>query len=160
MEAPMTTTELRPSPPRAKPRPPRGARVVGYLIAAAINVALLWFVIVTPGWRWLPFLTEDFSRVVGLVSLSFVIAVLINLVYVAVDPVWMKRLGDAITTAVGFVVMLLLLQVFPFDFGSQWAWVHTALRVFLILGCVGAAIGVIANLGMLVRDVANGRGDP
>jgi hypothetical protein len=153
----MTTTQTRPAPPAPKVRPPRSARVAGYLIAAAINAGVLWLVIVAPGWRWLPFLTEDFSRVLGLVALSFVLGVVANVVYVAVDPTWMKRLGDALTTAVGVVVMLQLLRVFPFDFGTQWGWVHTPLRILLVLGCVGASIGVVVNLAQLVGDLATGQ---
>lgn len=152
----MTTIESRPEPPRAKPRAPRGARVAGYLVAVAINVAFIWLVNVAPGWRWLPLLSDDFSRVVGLVTLSLVVSVLVNLVYIAIDPRWMRRLGDALTAAVAFVVMLRLLQVFPFDFDPPWAWLQTPCRVLLILGCVGAAIGVIANLAMAARDLATG----
>jgi hypothetical protein len=126
----------------------------GYVIAAGINVAFLWFVTVAPGWRWLPFLTEDFSRVVGLVTLSFVISIAVNLDYIGLDPRWVKRLGDALTTAVAFVVLLQLARVFPFDFGPQWAGWEAPFRVLLGLGCVGAAIGVIANLVMLVREIA------
>jgi hypothetical protein len=155
----MTTTQTRPAPPKAKARPPRSARVAGYLIAAAINAGILWLVIVAPGWRWLPFLTEDFSRVLGLVTLSLVLGVVVNVVYVAVDPIWMKRLGDALTTAVGAVVMLQLLTVFPFDLGSQWGWLHTPLRILLVLGCAGAAIGVLVNLAQLVGALATGQRD-
>jgi hypothetical protein len=150
----MTTIASRRQPRQAKPRAPRRARVLGYLVAVAINVAFIWLVNVAPGWRWLPFLTGDFSRVVGLVTLSFVISAAVNLVYVALDPLWMKRLGDALTTAVGFVVMLQLFQIFPFDFGAQWAGWETPFRVLLGLGCLGAAIGVLANLAMLARNLA------
>jgi hypothetical protein len=150
----MTTTELRTASSPARRRAPRGARVVGYLVAAAINAAFIWFLNVSPGWRWVAFLTEDFSRVVGVVSLSLMISLLINLVYLAVDPLWIKRLGDAVTAAVAVVVMLQLFQVFPFDFGSGWDWAHTVLRVFLAFGCIGAAIGVLANLAEMAKSLA------
>jgi hypothetical protein len=151
----MTTVAERPELRQSKPRPPRSARVVGYLVAAAINLAFIWFVNVAPGWRWLPFLDESFSRVVGLVTVSFMISVAVNLVYVAVDPLWMKRLGDALTSAVAVVVTFRLFMVFPFDFGAQWAWWEGTFRILLGLGCVGAAIGVIANLALLVAQLAS-----
>jgi hypothetical protein len=156
----MTTVAARPEHGQTKPRPPRSARVVGYLVAAAINLAFIWFVNVAPGWRWVPFLDEDFSRVLGLVTVSFVISVVINLVYVAVDPLWMKRLGDALTSAVAVVVTFQLFMVFPFDFGTQWAWWEGLFRILLGLGCVGAAIGVIANLAMLVGQLASWAENP
>jgi hypothetical protein len=154
----MTILESRPEPPQTKPRPPRGARTLGYLVAVAINVVFIWLVNVAPGWRWLPMLSEDFSRVVGLVTLSLVISGVVNLVYVALDPVWMKRLGDAVTTAVAVVVLFQLFRVFPFDFGPQWAWWETPFRVVLAVGCAGAVIGVIANLAMLARSLTTGIG--
>jgi hypothetical protein len=154
----MTTIASPPEPRQKQPRAPRGARMVGYLLAIAINAAFIWFVNVAPGWRWLPFLSEDFSRVAGLVTLSFVISVLVNLVYLGLDPPWLKRLGDALTAAVAVVVMYQLFRIFPFDFGQQWAGWETPVRVLLGLGSAGAAIAVIANLGMLVREVATRTG--
>ena len=76
------TTETIPDRQQTRPRPSRGARGVGYLLGAAINVALIWLINVPPGWRWLPFLTDDFSRVVGLVTASLVVGFVINVIYV------------------------------------------------------------------------------
>jgi hypothetical protein len=155
----MTISEFRAGPSPAKRRAPRGARVLGYLVAAAINVAFIGFLNIWPGWRWLPFLTEDFSRVVGLVSLSLAISLLINLVYLAVDPLWMKRLGDALTAAVAVAVLFQLFQVFPVDFGVGWGWLHTPFRILLAVGCVGAAIGAVANLAELGKGLVAGSDD-
>jgi hypothetical protein len=139
-------------------RAPRSARIFGYLLSIGINAGVLWFVTVAPGWRWLPFLTEDFRLVVGLVSLSLVAGIAVNLWYLVSDPIWAKQLGDALTAALAFVVLLQLLRIFPFDLGG-WANWETALRFFLGLGCVGSAIGVIAQLASLVRDLVQGAGD-
>jgi hypothetical protein len=38
----------------------RLARKVGYSVTALVNVIMLILVNATPGWRALPFLTEDF----------------------------------------------------------------------------------------------------
>jgi hypothetical protein len=142
---------------RPSRRAPRGARVFGYLLALAINTALLWVVNVTPGWRWLPVLTEDFRQVVGLVTLSLLAGVAVNLWYLVSDPVWAKQLGDALTGAVAFLVMLQLIRVFPFALGT-WAGWEPALWVFLWLGCIGSAFGVVAQLASLVRSLVDDRG--
>jgi hypothetical protein len=52
---------------------PRGRSVstrrVGYFLAVVINVMMLDTIHVWPGWRELPILTEDMSRVLGLITL-------------------------------------------------------------------------------------------
>ena len=150
----MTTIESRPQRQQAKP-PSRRARVFGYLVAVTINVALIWLLNVAPGWRWLPFLSDDFTRVLGVVTLSLVVSVAVNLLYIGFDPPWMKRLGDTLTLAVWLVVTLQVLLVFPFDFG-QWAGWETPFRALVVVGCLGAAIGVVANIVLLAREVVTG----
>jgi hypothetical protein len=148
----MTALVTRAQRSGTRPRPHRGARVVGYLVAVAINAGLIWVVNAVPGWRSLPLLSGEFSRVLGIVTISFMVGLAINLLFVVYDPPWVKRLGDALTTGVTVVVMLQLVTVFPFDFGSRWGAWEAPFRVFLVLGCVGAVIGVISNLFLLVRD--------
>lgn len=145
------------SPPtRSARRPPHAARRSGYLVSATINLALLWIVNVTPGWAVLPFLTDDFARVVGLVNVSLSIGVASNLAYVAADPSWARRLGDAITAAVSLVVLLQLVTVFPFEFGAGWSGWETVLRTGLAVACVVTAIAVLANLAQLLRVLIDG----
>jgi hypothetical protein len=133
-------------------------RRVGYVVGAAVNALLVWLVNVEPGWRWLPFLREDFTAVLGWVNVSLAVGVMVNLVYVAADPLWLKRLGDAVTAAFAFMVLLRLTTAFPFDLGG-WAGWETSLRVLLVLGCVGTAIGVVASLAETIRELARGAPD-
>lgn len=134
-------------------RPARSARIVGYTVAVAINLALLWAVNVAPGWRWVPVLTEDFSAVVGFVSISLLVGAGVNLLYLGVDPPWLKRLGDAATSAIAVIVLVLLVRVFPFALRGAWAAWETPLRVLLVLIAIGTAISVVANLALALREV-------
>lgn len=145
-----------PSPVRSDRRAPQAARRLGYLLSAAINLALLWVVNSSPGWGIVPFLTDDFGRVVGVVNASLLFGVVSNLVYVAADPVWARRLGDAITATFALVVLLQLVTVFPFDLGAGWSGWETILRTGLALACLGTAIGVLANLAQLLRTLIEG----
>jgi hypothetical protein len=144
------------SPSRAKRRPPVGARRVGYLLGAAINVALIWLVVVSPGWEVVPFLTDGFAAIVGLVVASLAAGLLVNLVYVVADPLWLKRLGDAVTAAFAFAVLWRLVTDFPFAFSAGWAGWETPFRVLLGLACFGTGVAVIANLAEMVRFLAQG----
>jgi hypothetical protein len=147
----MTTTSPPATARRVRPRPPRRARWFGYLLAAAINAALLWLVHVEPGWRALTILTEDFTAVVGLLTASLMVGIALDLVYLLYDPLWVKRLGEAIGAALAAGVLWRLWVVFPIDLGERWSGWHTALRVAIGLACVGTAIAVVVNLVELVR---------
>lgn len=132
-------------------RPSRGARQFGYLLAVAINLAVLWLVNVAPGWRSLAFLNDDFATVLGLLNLSLVVGVAVNFIYAVTDGSWIKRLGDAASAAFSLMVLLRLVLVFPFVFRQPWAWAEPASRVLLWLAMVGTAIAIVVNLVTLLR---------
>ena len=127
------------------------ARRFGYLVAAAANLLLLFLVLVWPGWAALPFLTEEFTQVVGLLSASLVVGAVANLVYVVADPPWVRSLGQLVVSAFSLAVTVRLLQVFPFDF-SGWSFNPTWLvRLLLWLGVLGTIVGMLTELVRLVR---------
>lgn len=129
-------------------------RRVGHAFAVGVNAALLVAVNVWPGWRILPFITEDFVQVLRLVNLGFAAGIAVNLVHLVVDRPVVRALGDIVTTAVGLVAMIRLVQVFPFAFpgpGFDWAFV---VRALLVLGVVGTVIALLVAVVSVVRLVA------
>jgi hypothetical protein len=132
-------------------QPSVATRRFGYLLGAAINLALAYAVNIWPGWEAVPFLTEETQQVVGLVTFSMLVAVVVNLVYVAADPPWLKALGDTVTTGIAFAVLVRMLQVFPFDFtGSSFDWALVA-RVVLVVALIGTAIALVVQFVTLPR---------
>lgn len=138
----MATTEAK--------RPSTGSRRAGYVVAVAINAAMLWLIHVWPGWDALPFLSADFDTVLWLVDLSLAVTIAANLVYLARDPRWLTAAGAIVTTAVGLVAVVRMVQVFPFDLGESGVW-PVVFRVLLWVALVGSVIGIVANLVTLVR---------
>jgi len=134
---------------RQAKRPSPATRRFGYLVALALNVALLVVIHVNPGWEAASFLTEDTADVLPLVTVSIALSILVNLVWLAYDPVWLRALGDLLTAVAGVVAAIPVLQVFPFTFpeGSLWP---TVVRIALWVAIVGGAIGAVANLVALV----------
>jgi peptidoglycan biosynthesis protein MviN/MurJ (putative lipid II flippase) len=132
-------------------RPSRASRRAGYVVAAAINAALLWFIHVWPGWDAVPFLTADFEAVLWLIDVSLVVTIALNLIYLVRDPRWLTAVGAVVTTAIGLAAAVRMLQVFPFDFGDSGFW-PVVFRVLLWVAVIGAGIGIIANVVTLVRD--------
>lgn len=139
------------SPERTKARPSPAARRVGYVIAAAVNIAF-WVVIhVWPGWQEARFLTAETTDVLPWVDAQIAVAVAANAIWLVADPRWLRALGEALTALVGIAVSARILSVFPFSFddgGIPW---ETMVRVALWVAIVGSAIGVVTNLVAFAR---------
>jgi hypothetical protein len=134
-------------------RPSLAGRRFGYLLAAAINAVILYLVNRWPGWQFLDFLTGDTTRVLWLFDFSLVVGIVVNLAYAGYDPPWLTAAGNLVTTAIGIAVLGRIWRVFPFDFGDaafDWAML---IRVLLVVGIAGAAIGVVVNLVSLIRTI-------
>jgi len=136
---------------RAK-RPSAAARRTGYVFGVLVNGALLYAVNVWPGWDVLPFLTDDFTQVLGLVNASIVVSLVANFVYLARDTRAVKALGDIVTTGVAIAVGVRMWQVFPFDFGEATFDWELVVRILLAVGIVGMAIAIVVNIVSLVTD--------
>lgn len=149
-----TTRSSRPGRP-GRPRRSAAARRTGYAIAALVNAALLYGVNVWPGWQVVPFLTDELEQVLGLLNLSLVIGIGVNLVYLFRDPPRLRALGDLITTGVGLLVMLRLWQVFPVDLDPGWALLA---RAMLGLGILGSAFGIGTAVWTVIRGSRGGTG--
>lgn len=151
-----------PAPERAsrrtrKRRPPVVSRRVGYAVSILINVVLLVLVLVEPGWRAFPFLTGDARAVVPWFVLSLLVGIVANVVWLAYDPLWLRSLGEAVTSALAVVVLGTTFAAFPFPVATDSDW-ETLLRVGLVVALVGAAIAVLVNLVMVVVHLV--RGEP
>jgi hypothetical protein len=143
------------------------ARRAGFVVAAMINIVMWYAVNVWPGWQVVPFLTDDTRQVLAVVNLSLIVGVLVNLVHVTYDAPRLRPLGDLVTTGVGLIAMIRVLRVFPFDFSDFSFDASSLARVLLIIGIVGAALGVAVQFVTLVRRIiageagaARGRADP
>ncbi len=139
------------APLHAKPVVGPISRRVGYTIAVALNVALLVILNETPGWEALPFLTDDFTLVLGVVNASILAGVVANAVYVVRDPAWLRAVGDIVTTGIGLAALVRLWQVFPVDFTVTAVDLDLVARWVLVLGILGSVIGIVAAAARLVR---------
>ena len=135
-----------------KPRPSPTARRAGYLVTIVVNLVLLVIVNNLLTWGWLPFLTDDFTRVLPILNLSIGASIIVNAIYLAYDPLWFTELFEVVLLGISFAAGLRLYQVFPFDFSAyEFAW-DTVVRGILVLGLVGVGIGLVAGtVKLLVR---------
>jgi hypothetical protein len=71
--------------------------------------------------------------------------------YLVYDGRRFKALTQAVLLAVSLAVTVRLLVVFPFDFsGYAFNW-GALMRVVLIIGVAGSAIGIISSIVQAVR---------
>ncbi|MFA9430548.1 hypothetical protein [Egicoccus sp. AB-alg2] len=151
----MTTTRV----PELTRRHPTAANRAGYVVAIAVNGLLLWVAGRLLDWGWPGFLTEDFTEVLPLLTVSLVAGMLANAAFLVRDRGAFRALADLVTTTVGLAVAVRLWDVFPFDFAGypqDWSWL---VRVGLAVGIVGGTIAIVVNLVRLVRCGLGGASD-
>lgn len=136
---------------QAPGREAQPARKVGYLVAVIVNTIMWVLVNVRPGWRELPFLTEDFLDILWLVNLSLVTSAVVNLVYLFLDPAWFKSVSQIGVLTVGMAASIRMWQIFPFDFSSYMFPWDTMTRVLLGLAIFGSFVAVVVELVKLAK---------
>ena len=141
--------QTRESPPQTISPP--GQRF-GYGVAILVNAALIYVVNNLLAWDWLPFLTDDFERVIPIINVSLVASIVVNLTYMVADPRWFKSLTQIGLLGISLVVTIRMYQVFPFDFSAyEFDWDTTA-RALMILAMVGIGIGLISEFVKLIAS--------
>lgn len=145
-----TTADRRPTRTVVGPVGRRAGRALG----AAAAAALLVLVNDTPGWRAVPFLTEDVTTVLGILNASLVVGVAVNAALVVHDPPWLEALGEVCTTSVGLAALTALWQVFPFAFAEPFAVPSLLTRWVLAFGIAASVIGVIVAMVRLTDALA------
>ena len=144
----MTTSR---SGTRTPPRAPRSARRVGYAALIGVNIVAFWIVHNLLDWGWPPFLTSDFEQLLWLIDISIAVNVLFSVIYMWFDPTWFQSAAQVVVNAIGLILSIRTLQVFPFDFSPyDFNWGALA-RGILIVAIVGSSIGIITELVKLAR---------
>lgn len=121
---------------------------IGYFIAVIINGALLVVLNLNPGWEYFSFLTPAFADVLAIVNISIAANLLANAIYGLYDAPRFKSSVQCVLLLIGSAVSLRLLAIFPFDVNSFWS---ITIKVVLLLGAVGSAIGAIVEFSRAVH---------
>ncbi|MHB0856199.1 MAG: hypothetical protein ACYC5M_01350 [Anaerolineae bacterium] len=133
----------------AEPEPRRayGARQVGYVVAILLNLGMLYVANNVLAWG-VPFITGAWTAALWIVNLSLGAQIVVNLLWLAYDPPWFRRLGTIATNAISFASIYIMYFIFPFDLPVDL--MNQALRIALLVGMVGIAIGTVVELVRLV----------
>jgi len=130
-------------------RAPTPASVAGgNLGAAVVNGVIYYLLNVAPGWQAVPFLTADTPRVLPALNAAIIASIVVNVLTALVRAPRLRALGDVVTIGFGFVALVRLWTVFPFDFGPDSAWTIVT-RVLLVVGFVGSGFGLLVSLARI-----------
>jgi hypothetical protein len=127
---------------------------VGYSIAIALNLVMLFITQNILEWGWVPFLTGDFALVEPWISLSLTASIIVNVIYQFDDTPVVKAIGQILVDVLSVYVTVQILTVFPFDFSAYVFDWEVVARVVLILAAVGAGIGALVEFLKLLRFTA------
>lgn len=121
-------------------------RMTDYVFAVIFNVAFLVVVNKVPDWN-IVFITADFPDVLWAVNTSVAVSIAGNLVLIFFHPRFLHHLFNAVFSIFGILATSVMLSVFPFEFADLVGeWLNILIRIVLIVGIVGSAIGAVVNL--------------
>jgi len=106
-----------------------------------------------------PILTADLSRVLPILNFSLALHVLGHLVALVWNRYLLRQAIEVVLHAMGVVVALVFLKVFPFDYselpiGGIVEALPTVTVVILVLAVVGGVVETIVHLVRLVTGIA------
>lgn len=130
-------------------------RQIGYIAAIVVNAILLAVAHSLLGWH-VPFITPAWADVLFAIDLALGGTIVANALFVSYDERWFHELVQIALTALSFVACLVVVQVFPFDFGYQLMNWLTHLVGILVVFALAIAIVVqtiVWLVGQYRRDL-------
>lgn len=136
--------------------PKREHRKPSYAGAIILNLILLYVVNNLLNWH-VPFMTKSFVAVLTLINISLLGTIVANILFLAHDRGRFRHLLQLVLNVIAFVVTYTIYVIFPFDF-RRWPGISALdfmVKIGLILGMVGIAIGTIVEFFRLIFAPAN-----
>jgi hypothetical protein len=136
---------------------PKRSKKTDYIATIFFNAIFLVVVNQILNWGWLPFLTQDFRRVLPIQNAQLIAVIAVNFLFLFYDRMWFVSLLRIAVNAIGVAVILRFLSVFPFDFAAYGGFDWAALaRVMLYLGLAVLIIAIIVEFVQFVIDIIRG----
>ena len=124
------------------------------VIAIVANVVLLVVIDVWPTWRALPFVTEDAIIAAALISVAAGSAIVLNALGLVAHRTWLRALTDAIGSAFGLGLVVLLWHTFPFVLPAGTSdWMLLA-RLALAFGVILFGVTLAAQTVLVLIKIS------
>ena len=128
-------------------------RMTDYIFTVIFNIAFLVVVNKVPDWN-IPVITDSFPDILWAVNTSVAVSIAGNFILIFFHPRFLHHLFNAVFSVFGILAASVILSVFPFEFADLVGeWLDILIRIVLIVGIVGSAIGVVVNIVKAVRAV-------
>ncbi len=124
----------------------RTGELVGSAIWSVIAIVLVNSVLL---WRQYTHgvILESWADILWAANLSFAVQAAVSLLLSLYRPARLYSLLQLLSTAAGLVSVIVFFTVFPLDFSLVVGpWLNTLVRIFLIVGIGGTAIGCVVWL--------------
>ena len=122
-------------------RAPRGARIVGYAIAIAINVVLLYVFHNLQRWDLPYIMADEFSRVLPALDVSLAASTAANALFIAFDPRWFRSAAQAVLNVLSLNAVYAVWRVFPFDLpGNLGVWARRGLVALMLVIAIATVV--------------------
>jgi hypothetical protein len=128
-------------------------RMTDYIFAVIFNIAFLVVVNKVPDWN-IVFITDSFPDILWALNTYLAVSLAGNLVLIFFHPRFLHHLLNAVFAIFGILATSVMLSIFPFDFSELVGeWLNILIRIALIVGIVGSAIGAVVNIVKAVGAV-------
>jgi hypothetical protein len=114
---------------------------------------LIWLYIVNkvPDWN-LSFINDHYPTVLWALNLNIFIQIGAYAFMFLVDHHFVRHLGKIFIGLAGFLLLIILFYIYPFDFSGAggWRWLDTVIPILFIIGMAGSAISVLSSTWKLI----------
>ena len=104
--------------------------------------------------KWyIPFITEDFYKVLPYMNWSIGASIVVNILYIFLDQKFIRLGTMPVLNILSLLSVLMLFKIFPFDFISVGMGILNQVgKILLGLVVVGVIVGIVVDWYKLIRD--------
>jgi len=130
------------------------AKTGHYIVAIVVNSALLYVFNNLLSWN-LPYLTQDFAKVLPILNLSLYVKIASNFLFMFIDSEIFRQFIRIIFDCFGLAVVYTMLTVFPLDLSSlsQGDTISSALQIAFTASIFAIALAILVKIIRLVLKV-------
>jgi hypothetical protein len=133
---------------KTKPHKNRRGEYMGSIIW---NLIWLYIVNKVPDWH-LSFINDHYPTILWALNLNIFVQIGGNILMFLLDNRFVRHLSKIMIGIAGFLLLILLYYIYPFDFSGTggWKWLDIVIPIIFIIGMVGSVLSVISNLWKLI----------
>jgi O-antigen/teichoic acid export membrane protein len=126
------------------------SRRIGYLIAIAVMIAVLYVLLHLYEWN-VPFLTEDYNDLLWYIRLSIYASIAAHAIFLMYDPKWFRHLLKAAANVFSALSAIMFYVIFPFDFHTEQ--LNKIVKIVLLIIVILSLISILTEIFKAIRSM-------